>query len=84
MTNWSVEKSTGDHEAEQAERVAVWQKIRPKRNWKERIDAWIEAADFDECNEAAIWFAGSPLDIVAKRGSKVRVQGDGYYARIGA
>jgi len=88
MPNWSVNKAGGDFEAEQAERVAVWKKVAPKPHWKDPIDAWIDAADFDECCEAAIWFAGSPLEIVARRKKagtdQVRVQGGGYYECIGA
>lgn len=83
MTNWTHDK-TDNYEAEQAERQAVFAKIAPKHNWKERIDAWIDATDFDECNNAAIWFAASPLEIVARRSTKVRVQGGGYYAMVGA
>lgn len=87
MAIWT-HKETGNYEAEQVERAAVFRKIASHRNWKERIDAWIDASDFDECNEAGIWFAASPLTIVARRSTKgvakVRVQGAGYYANVGA
>lgn len=87
MTNWTHEK-TGNYEAEQAERETIFRKVAPKGNWKSRINAWIDATDFDECNNAAIWFAASPLMIVERRTKggteQVRVHGEGYYVMVGA
>lgn len=58
-------------------------------NWKNPIAATIDADRFDVCNEAAIFFAGSPLrvelefvdDFGARR---MHVNGAGYYRMIGA
>lgn len=80
MANWN----TYVNEAAQAERTAVFNKIAPKPNWKAAIDAWIEIADFAECNEAAIYFTGGSLNAVEAKGTKVRVQSAGYYVNIGA
>lgn len=90
MSKWDITESgkSDTYEADQAWRVTVWKKVQPAGNWKGPIDAWIDEADFADCNEAAIWFAGSTLDIVERQTRNgvnwVRVQGPGYYANVGA
>jgi hypothetical protein len=83
MANWTMDQSP-NYEAEQAGRVAVFNKIKPEVNWKTMIMAWIDESDFSECNQAAIWFTGGALEIVERKDGRVRVVGDGYYANIGA
>ena len=57
-------------------------------NWKMPFGAAIPAEHFDEYNEAAIYFAGSPLEIIRifkKNGKQFYdVFGEGYYNCIGA
>jgi hypothetical protein len=63
----------------------AFSKIVNKDNWKFPIDAVIPEADFDKAQEAAGYFAGSPLEIVARLpDGMVRVQGPGYYVTSGA
>lgn len=83
MSIWKMGAS-GNYEAEQAARVEWFKKIEPAGNWKLAINAWIEASEFEDCNQAAVWFAGCELKIAESKGSKVRVEGAGYYAAIGA
>jgi hypothetical protein len=84
MANWQMTPSA-NFDAEQAERVAVFDKIAPRDNWKAPIDAWIAESDFRECSEAAVWFTGAKIEIVERDGGdRVRVVGPGYYATIGA
>lgn len=83
MANWTfVTSITPD--ADQAARKAVFDKIAPAGNWKLPIDTWIDSADLDECNQAAIWFVGSALTVVQIDSGRVRVTAPGYYATIGA
>ena len=74
------------YEAAQAERIGWFNKIAPKPNWKAPIAAWIDEADFENCFEAAKFFAGGGLQIVKRnhRKAKVFVKAPGYYAMIGA
>jgi hypothetical protein len=85
---WDMRVSNGKHfEERQAERVSWFKKIEPKSgNWKDPIDAVIDAADFTDCNEAARWFTGGELTIAdGLNGSgKIRVESAGYYVNIGA
>jgi hypothetical protein len=83
---WRTSGIDPDYEANQAKRVAWFNKIAPRGNWKTEIDAWINEWDFANCNEAAIFFTGSPLVIVSNTtpAGKVRVQAEGYYKVIGA
>lgn len=57
-------------------------------NWKMPFGATIPSEHFDEYNEAAIYFAGSPLEIIRifkKNGEQFYdVFGEGYYNCIGA
>ena len=69
------------------ELTAAFNMVADKTNWKLPIRARIERADFERCNAAAIFFAGSPLTLVRWVGpnrSMVRVTGSGYYICIGA
>ena len=86
MGLWDFSETKDEYEANQAERVRWFRKIAPKGNWKGEIDAWIDPAEFDNCQNAAIWFTGGDLVIVpgSAKDGKVRVLGDGYYAVIGA
>ena len=59
-----------------------------KDDWKRRFNAQIPYAEFNICNEAAIFFAGAELEIVAlmvKKGSPnsdVLVLCKGYYEAV--
>jgi hypothetical protein len=81
---WTLAASS-NFEAEQAERVAIFNKIAPVGNWKAPIDAVIQEADFADCNAAAVHFTGGALTI-SKRlvNGWLRVTSGGYYANIGA
>lgn len=65
-------------------RDEIFDKIKPKGNWKNPIACWIDVADFDECNEACIWFTGSMLQIEERRGKKIYVRAIGYYLAVGS
>ena len=56
-------------------------------NWKLPFGATIPAKDFDKYNDASIWFAGSPLEVIRifkKNGQQFYdVFGEGYYECIG-
>jgi hypothetical protein len=87
---WTLAPSA-TYEADQAARVAIFNKIAPAGNWKAAIDAVIEFADLEECRAAAEFFTGGPiwikervLDIECTGVLRVRVIGEGYYAHIGA
>lgn len=72
-------------DADQSAREAIFKKIEPATNWKLPIDTVIQLADFDACNQAAIWFTGGALTITARLvNGWVRVTGRGYYEEIGA
>lgn len=75
-----------EYEAKNAARVAVFNKIAPRDNWKNPILRWIKESEFEECNEAAIWFTGAGLTIIDRKeyANGVLVEGPGYYATIGA
>jgi hypothetical protein len=56
-----------------------------KEHWKYPIDAVIAESDFNLAQEAALFFAGSALEIVERLpDGRVRVQGPGYFACVGA
>lgn len=86
---WDLKVDHADYEAVQAERMTWWHKICPNKtrgaHWKDRIVAVIDKADFENCNQAAIWFAGSPLEEGGpeRADGKIEVYGDGYFERIG-
>jgi hypothetical protein len=59
--------------------------IANKEHWKYPIDAVITEGGFNLAQEAALFFAGSALDIVERLpDGRVRVQGPGYFNCIGA
>ena len=59
-----------------------------KDDWKRRFNAQIPYALFNDCNEAAIFFTGAKLEIVAWMGKKGAPDSDvlvlckGYYEAI--
>jgi hypothetical protein len=83
---WDIRTSNGKFfDVRQAERNRWFQKVAPKSgNWKEPIDAVIDADDFDDCNNAAIWYTGGGLTAKKLKGGKLHVLGAGYYVNIGA
>lgn len=85
---WTMSKPgdpTDGYEAAQAERNAIFEKIRPAGNWKLPIRAGINAADFDDCNRACIWFTGGALEVEEDLGAGgLLVVSPGYYELIGA
>jgi hypothetical protein len=85
---WNIPSPDANYAANQAARVAVFNKIAPKDNWKLPIQCWIDEVDFADCNEAAIYFTGSPLTVTAKTGplsaTRLHVEAPGYYSTIGA
>lgn len=69
----------------QQARDSVFKKIKPMVSWKLPISAVIAAADFDDCNQAAIWFTGGELTVEGTfEDGRLWVSGAGYYANIGA
>ena len=83
---WNAPIPDANYEANQAARVAFFNMIAPTPNWKAPIAAWVKAADLEDCREAAVFFAGCTLNVVAVRsdGSEAYVTGAGYYASVGA
>ena len=83
---WKIDgASEADYDQLQAERQMWFRKIATVGNWKMPIDAVIDAADLEQCSNAAIWFTGAPLVVVAELPlGRVRVQAPGYYETIGA
>jgi hypothetical protein len=71
------------YEAAQARRIAWFNKIAPKPDWKTAINAVIADADFENCNAAAIFFTGSALTIKGAVMDGLRVTAPGYYATVG-
>jgi len=71
---------------------AAFDKVKNKRNWKERVDAVIDEKDLDVTTEAIIYFTGSMPDIVdswewprsRRAKGKVRIVASGYYEAVGA
>jgi hypothetical protein len=87
MSIWKpTTRPAANFDEEQAARSAVFNKIAPKDNWKNPILCWIKEDEFEECNEAAIWFTGAGLTVVYRvvGTNAVRVSAPGYYATIGA
>lgn len=86
---WALSKDPGApvHTAEAAtHRDAVFEMIRPAGNWKLPIDAVIRLEDFDDANEAAMWFTNGDLlrcpDWTSA--ATIRVTSPGYYENVGA
>ncbi len=64
---------------------AAFDKICDKDNWKMPLRGVVEESELGLVEEAAIYFAGSPLHIVKKMDDgKVMVAGAGYYECIGS
>jgi len=83
MSIWNAGPSA-NYDAEQIARTSVFIKIQPRDNWKNPINAWIDESDFADCNQAAIWFTGAGLTVIARNGEKLHVTAPGYYLTIGA
>lgn len=81
---WNCPSKDPDYEKHQAERLAWFNKIAPRKNWKMPIACWVSKEDFDNCNQAAIYFTGSPLKITIKQGPMRFVKAPGYYNTIGS
>ena len=84
-TLWNFTTGPGVNYADQQAKRAEWfAKIKPAGNWKMPIRTWVWADEFEQCNQAAIWFTGAPLEVEGQRGKAVYVRSPGYYATIGA
>lgn len=81
---WARPAEDPEFEAAQELRKFWGKKIFPRDNWKNPIDTWIDLDEFTNCNSAAIYFCGSPLEIVDQEGPLAHVKGAGYYNMIGA
>lgn len=71
----------------EAERQRCFELIKPAGNWKLPIDAVIRLEDFDDANEAAMWFTNGDLlrvEVVGADASRIRVTSPGYYENVGA
>lgn len=85
MDIWDPVVPDTDYTANQAKRLAVFDKIAPAGNWKAAIWAVIDADEFADANKAAIWFTGAPIEVARKLpAGKLAVKGAGYYAAVGA
>lgn len=65
----------------------VFDLVKPKDNWKNPIDAWVDKAkaDREEIELAVTWFAGGVPEVHDNGGGGVwYVYGAGYYEWIGA
>lgn len=69
--------------AHREEQVRYFDMIKPKGNWKEKIDAVISIEDLVNCSDACMYFTGTDLRVVEKRiingKTKCRVKSVGYY-----
>lgn len=63
---------------------AAFDMIADKQNWKLPLHGIISKEEFRLCDQAAIFFAGSPLESKDIGGGKLEVAGFGYYVCIGA
>jgi hypothetical protein len=63
---------------------AAFEKVENKENWKLPIRGIIEESEFQLVYEAAIYFAGSPLESRKLADGRLEVSGAGYYNCIGA
>lgn len=84
MTIWNAPMPDPNYDANQAARSAVFAKISPAGNWKNPIDCWIAASELADCEAACVFFTGSKLRVVARKGGRCRVKAAGYYAAVGA
>lgn len=81
---WRAPSPDPNYAENDAKRQAWFAKISNKKNWKGRILAWIDEADFVDCDQASIHFTGGSLEIVGNKPGKLRVWSAGYYTHIGA
>lgn len=66
-------------------RQFFWDMIAPEDNWKNPIRATIPQWALADCQEAARWFAGCDIRVVAEVSQvSYTVEGPGYYAAVGA
>jgi hypothetical protein len=80
------------YEAAQARRIAWFNKVAPKPDWKAPIATWIDEEDFENCSMATAFFTGGMLVIDEDKGRVhtldgkvlIRVMAPGYYKTIGA
>ena len=84
MGIWGISGKDENYEVNQAKRAEFFNKIAPRGNWKNPIACWIAEEQFEDCNQAAIWFAGCSLTIKRKQGPMLFVVAPGYYNSIGA
>lgn len=68
----------------QEELQKAFNKITNKTNWKFALKGRIKKSELAITNHAAIFFAGSPLQVLRDLGDEIIVIGDGYYNRIGS
>jgi hypothetical protein len=81
---WNTPTPDPHYEVNQSLRSEWFSVIAPIHNWKDPIDCWIQKNQFNDCNQAAIFFTGAPIEIVERSYNMIRVVGAGYYATIGA
>ena len=58
----------------------AFDRVCDKKDWKKPVNAWIPKKDFNLVNDAIIFMTSTPAEIVAKKGSKVKIHADGYRA----
>lgn len=64
---------------------AAFNKVKNPSHWKDRIDAVIDAADWDHVEKAVIYFTGSVPEVVETLADgKLRIVAAGYWEAIGA
>lgn len=63
---------------------AAFDLVKDAKNWKNPINAVIDAKDQDAVSQAVIYFTGSVPGFTPMKNGKVRVRSVGYYVAIGA
>lgn len=63
---------------------AAFKKVQDNRNWKNPINAVIDAGQEDITTEAIIFYTGSIAQYTPAGKGKVRVEAAGYYLTIGS
>ena len=81
---WNCPTPDPQYDKHQAERLEWFNKIAPLGNWKNPIECWIAKEQFEDCNQAAIYFAGCSLAIKRKQGPSILVKAPGYYISVGS
>src|SRR5689334_16707240 len=85
--NQQVVARSGSMEWTRGQLDALFERVRPAENWKNRIDAVVTLADDREMigtREAVIFFTGSVPTFEPRGRNRYRVRAAGYYATIGA